>query len=47
VWNFGDGTLATTQNPSHSYAAAGTYNVMLTATNAGGSSSATKPVTVP
>jgi PKD repeat protein len=47
VWNFGDGSLSTLQNPSHSYAAAGTYSVMLTAGNAGGSSSVTKPVTVP
>ncbi len=32
-WDFGDGSpLGTSQNPSHSYAAAGTYNVTLTAT---------------
>jgi PKD repeat protein len=36
-WNFGDGGTATTQNPSHAYTAAGTYNVTLTATNACGS----------
>jgi PKD repeat protein len=47
-WNFGDGTpLNTQQNPVHAYAAAGTYNVTLTAANAGGSSGAVKPVTVP
>ncbi|MBV8545205.1 MAG: PKD domain-containing protein [Acidobacteria bacterium] len=46
-WNFGDGARSTAQNPSYAYAAPGTYNVTLTATNAGGSSSATKPVTVP
>jgi len=48
LWNFGDGSpLITQQNPVHTYAAAGTYNVTLTAGNAGGSSSAVKPVTVP
>ncbi len=37
-WNFGDGTPASTvQNPAHSFAVAGVYNVMLTATNAAGS----------
>jgi len=29
-WDFGDGTFAATQNPSHIYGAAGTYNVTLT-----------------
>ena len=28
-WNFADATLATTQNPTHVYAASGTYNVSL------------------
>lgn len=45
-WSFGDGDTDATRNPSHTYAAAGTYSVKLTATNAGGSSSVTKPVTV-
>jgi hypothetical protein len=36
-WTFGDGGTSTAQNPSHTYAAAGTYNVQLTATNACGS----------
>lgn len=36
-WNFGDGTpVATTPNPSHVYAAAGTYTVQLRATSAFG-----------
>ncbi len=31
-WDFGDGQTSTLQNPSHSYAAAGTYKVCLTIT---------------
>jgi PKD repeat protein len=47
-WNFGDASpLSTQQNPVHTYAAAGTYNVTLTVTNAAGSSNAVKPITVP
>ncbi len=37
LWDFGDGTTATFQNPVHLYDTAGTYTVELTATNAGGS----------
>ena len=37
-WDFGDGTSSSLQNPSHLYAAAGTYQVKLTASNAAGSS---------
>lgn len=38
TWDFGDGsTPNTTQNPSHTYGAAGSYRVVLTATNAEGS----------
>ncbi|MFT5464807.1 MAG: PKD repeat protein, partial [Planctomycetota bacterium] len=36
-WNFGDGTSSSAQNPSHTYLAAGTYTVSLTATGLGGS----------
>ncbi|TFV68758.1 PKD domain-containing protein, partial [Blastococcus sp. CT_GayMR19] len=47
AWNFGDSGTATTQNPSHTYSTAGTYQVTLTATNAGGSNtSAAQTVTV-
>jgi len=38
-WNFGDASpVDVTQNPSHTYAADGMYKVILTATNADGSS---------
>lgn len=35
-WNFGDGTNSTNENPSHTYAFGGTYNVTLTVTNTAG-----------
>jgi PKD repeat protein len=41
-WDFGDGASATSQNPSHTYTAAGTYAVSLNVTNAAGSDTATK-----
>ena len=40
-WDFGDGTSSTLQNPAHAYTTAGTYTVSLTATNGGGSDTAT------
>ncbi len=36
-WNFGDTQTSTSRNPVHTYSAAGTYTVTLTATNAAGS----------
>lgn len=33
TWDFGDGTTSNEENPSHSYALSGTYNVTLTACN--------------
>lgn len=40
-WNFGDGNNSTTQNPSHHYLNAGTYNVDLTVTDDDGATSST------
>jgi PKD repeat protein len=46
-WDFGDGNTSTEQNPSHTYAAEGTYTVSLTVTDSGGLSDTTgKNVTV-
>jgi PKD repeat protein len=33
LWSFGDGITSTLENPVHTYAAAGDYTVVLTATN--------------
>jgi PKD repeat protein len=41
-WDFGDGTIATEQNPVHIYTTAGKYTVSLTAMNAGGSNTRTR-----
>jgi PKD repeat protein len=41
-WDFGDGATSTTQHPSHTYAAAGTYTVILTVANAISSDTVTK-----
>ena len=40
-WSFGDGSVATVQNPLHTYTSEGTYTVSLIATNASGSNTAT------
>ncbi len=45
-WNFGDNTNSTLANPTHTYAADGTYTVVLTATNACGSSTTTHTVVI-
>jgi PKD repeat protein len=41
-WGFGDGESSTETSPSHTYAADGTYDVTLTATNSGGSDAVTE-----
>jgi len=41
-WDFGDGGTSGLQNPDYTYFAAGTYTVILTATNSGGSDTETK-----
>jgi PKD repeat protein len=47
AWDFGDGSSTSTdQNPSHTYAAAGTYTVCLTATNACANSQSCQTITV-
>jgi len=46
AWDFDDGATSTEQNPSHAFSSAGTFTVSLTATNAGGSSSASMDVVV-
>jgi serine protease len=50
AWDFGDGTGSSTANPSHTYAAGGTYTVQLTVTDNGGmqdTRSASVTVTAP
>ncbi len=42
LWEFGDGTTSTQQNPSKTYQNVGGYNVILTATNSYGSNTHTK-----
>ena len=41
-WNFGDGTNASAQSPQHTYTAPGTYDVTLTVTGPGGTSTVTR-----
>jgi PKD repeat protein len=45
-WDFGDGTTSAKQSPTHTFTAAGDYKVTLTATNAGGSSTAIRHIVV-
>ena len=46
LWNFGDGTTSTIQNPSHTYSSGGNYQVTLTAGNACGTRDSTFTVYV-
>jgi hypothetical protein len=47
TWDFGDGMTSTVESPVHTYAAAGTYLVLLTACNSAGCDTASAKVTVP
>jgi PKD repeat protein len=46
AWDFGDGATGAGQNPTHAYAVAGTYTVIMTATQCGFSVTVTDTVTV-
>lgn len=45
-WDFGEGNTSSDENPTHSFAQAGTYTVCLTATNVCGTDSSCQQVTV-
>src|SRR5205085_11796038 len=45
-WSFGDSATATVRNPIHSYIAPGAYTVTLAASNAAGTTTANKVVTI-
>jgi len=46
AWDFGDSIMSTEENPSHTYAAPGSYDVTLTASNGTDSNSSTQTVTI-
>jgi len=46
AWTFGDGGTSTVQNPTHTYTTARTFTVTLTATNAAGSATTSKAITL-
>jgi PKD repeat protein len=46
TWDFGDGNTSTLPNPSYTFNRIGTFTVQLTASNAAGSSTATRTITV-
>ncbi len=41
LWEFGDGTTSTLQNPTHTYNSTGTYDIKLTVTTSGGCTATT------
>lgn len=46
LWNFGDGTTSTIQNPTHTYSNSGIYTVKLVVTNTVGMDSTIQQVTI-
>lgn len=46
VWDFGDGKSSTSNNPSHSYLTAGTFNIELTATGEGGTHAVSNSIVI-
>ena len=46
LWDFGDGSSSIEQNPTHQYAAPGSYNVILIAGNCFGSNNSSQMITV-
>jgi len=46
-WTFGDGGSSSQETPTHTYAVAGSYLVSFTVSNAAGTSSVSKQITVP
>ena len=46
AWTFGDGATSTSQNPSHTYAAAGTFSTRLTVTDAVGATATAPALTI-
>lgn len=46
LWDFGNGTTSTEENPTYSYSADGTYTVKLTVLNTGGSSEISKTIII-
>ncbi|MDR6920933.1 DUF4886 domain-containing protein [Chryseobacterium sp. 2987] len=46
LWNFGDGTISTLENPQHTYTSTGNYQVSLTTNACNKNSIKTKPVAI-
>jgi len=46
MWNFGDGSTSSQQNPTHTYTSTGTYNIQLIICNAYGCDTATHSITL-
>ncbi len=46
AWTFGDGSSSTAQSPTHTFSTTGAFTVSLTTTNAAGSATSQKSVTV-